>query len=299
MAVCEFGSFTDAAKHAAQSLSVVSRNIAMLKDAVGQELFVKVDNRQEMTEAGEMLYEFIKTTDDLTSDFIDGLSDNQAAMEGMVRYAMPPSCLQSPHFPMLLERRLEFPLIELKVELTSSDRVVESVLANQFDFGFVTEKVAHPQLNYQPFCEEEYVLVSNDPADFVDLSSESLLKKRFIAYPGMEVPFDLWVRHYLPEEKNLTARSLYHAGEINDIVGAIKMVMGGLGISAFPRHCVEAHLESGELYAYASDENPYTLTNFIYIVSRANPPLSRRVQAVIRWFLDMHPEYEAARSQSS
>ena len=57
---------------------------------------------------------------------------------------------------------------------------------------------------------------------------------RFINYPGMDVCFDLWARHFMPEAKTLTARSLYHTGDINDIVGAIKMVIGGLRYQRIP-----------------------------------------------------------------
>ncbi len=66
------------------------------------------------------------------------------------------------------------------------------------------------------------------------------------------------------------------------------MVAGGLGISVFPRHCVQEFIDRGQLVEY-STQTP--LMNPIYIVHRNQPPLSARVQTVIQWFMDMQESH--------
>ncbi|WP_271273848.1 LysR family transcriptional regulator [Aliamphritea hakodatensis] len=291
MAVAEYGSYATAAKKSAQSPSVVSDHMIKIRETLGHDVVIKVSDTYKLTSAGKMLQQYIRRIMDVTAEFHDGLDQGQESMEGMVRYAMPPSCLQSPHFPMLLQRRLDFPGIALQVELCPTEAVTQSVIDDRFDFGFVTERIEHPSLRYIPFCEEEYVLVSSSRSTLDELQPDTVMDHRFINYPGMDVCFDLWARHFMTEAKTLTARSLYHTGDINDIVGAIKMVIGGLGISVFPRHCVEAYLENGELVEYDKGDLP-PMMNTIYITTRRDISQPRRVDTVIQWFRDMHPEFQ-------
>jgi len=291
IAVSEYGTLSVAAQHSAQSVSVVSEHLTKIRDTIGFDVLVKVHDNYQLTDVGQQLHDYIRKIMDLSADFHDGLAAESQTMEGMVRYAMPHSCLQSPHFPMLLQRRRDFPGIELTVELCPTEVVTRSILQGRFDFGFVTDVVSHPNLEYIRFCEEEYVMVSASGAPLKDLSCETLADCHYISYPGMNTCFDLWIRHHHPQEKKLSALGLYHAGEINEIVGAIKMVAGGLGISVFPRHVVESYLASGELIEVIPDSDTPAM-NSIYITRRKDVTPSKRVDAVVQWFRDMHPEYQ-------
>ena len=296
MAVAEFGHFAHAADEAAMSQSALSEHIGRLKSQVGSDLFVKRESNYELTDVGQELHRFIQQLSDLSSEFHQHVVETNEKVSGTVRYALPPSCLFSPHFPMLLEKRKDHDGLELKVELIPSDEVLKQVESRTYDFGFVTEEVAHPSLEYQVFCEEEYILVSSDPDMVHGLDGEKLIEQRYINYPGMGLYFNLWRQHFYPGLSKVTDRSLYHSGDINTIDGAIKMVCGGLGISVFPRHCVQELIESGALFEpNVGDSSP--LLNPIHIVRRKTPEVSKRVQTVINWFFDMHPEYSDRRAE--
>ena len=296
MAVAEFGHFAHAADEAAMSQSALSEHITRLKSQVGSDLFVKRESNYELTDVGQELHRFIQQLSDLSNEFHQHVVETNEKVSGTVRYALPPSCLFSPHFPMLLEKRKDHDGLELKVELIPSDEVLKQVESRTYDFGFVTEEVAHPSLEYQVFCEEEYILVSSDPSMVNGLDDEKLIEQRYINYPGMGLYFNLWRQHFYPGLSKVTDRSLYHSGDINTIDGAIKMVCGGLGISVFPRHCVQDLIESGTLFEpNVGDSSP--LLNPIHIVRRKTPEVSKRVQTVINWFFDMHPEYSERRAE--
>ena len=286
VAVAEYGHFTLAAEKAAMTQSSVSQHVAKLEDQLGHPLFKRTPKNILLTEAGEKLLTYIQWMNDSTAEFFDEINKGQEAIEGIVRYSMPPSCLLSPHFPMLLERRLEYPGLELRVELYPNEEVLENVINGRFDFGFVTEKVQHISLTYQSFCQEEYILVSSNAAQLAELDSENLVEQKFIGYPGMDTYFNFWVRHFMTGMVDIDARSLYHAGDINSIDGAIKMVAGGLGISVFPRHCVQQFIDSGALQEYQRGE-AQPLLNDIYIVKLNTFTQPKRVEKVIEWFMDM------------
>lgn len=75
------------------------------------------------------------------------------------------------------------------------------------------------------------------------------------------------------------------SGEINSLDGAITMVLGGLGNSVFPRHCVQAHLDAKRLIELPTRAGP--LLNTIYVARIAEATVPRRVSQVIEWFFEM------------
>lgn len=266
--------------------SGISQHVSRLEEQLGVSLFLRSSKATVPTDAGKILLDYIRTYNDSIAMLMDNIQSEQHTIEGLVSYAMPPGCLLSPHFPMLLARRCDYPELELRVELLPNEQIMPLVIDGKFDFGFVTEKVEHPLLCHQAFCYEEYIMIGADEKIINDLNHDNLLHQRYISYPGMGVYFNYWLRHFLPEQQDITDRSLHHAGEINNIEGAIHMVVGALGISVFPRHCVQQHLDEGRLFAYQREGKDRLLNN-IHIVTRNSPNPPARVSTVIQWFMDM------------
>lgn len=286
VAACEYENFSLAANHAAMTQSGISQHISKLEEQLGVSLFMRSSKATVPTDEGKTLLNYIRTYNDTIAKLMDTMHKERNVVEGLVSYAMPPSCLLSPHFPMLLERRREHPALELKVELLPNEEILPLVIDGKIDFGFVTEKVEHPLLNYLSFCDEEYILVGANQNEVATLDADNLLQRQYIDYPGMGVYFNYWMHHFLPECNNISDRSLHHAGAMNSIEGAIHMVVGALGISVFPRHCVQNNIDEGNLFVYQKDGNS-ELLNTIHIVSRKHPVLPTRVKTVIQWFMDM------------
>ncbi len=288
IAAAHCGNFSQAAIEAAMTQSGISQHISKLEEQLGAPLFLRTTKSVTLTEAGQLLQKYVEQYTDSIGQLMENIATNERKIEGLVSYAMPPSCLLSPHFPMLLERRRDYPGLELKVELMPNQQVIERVIDGDMHFGFVTEKVEHQFLCYEPFCEEEYIAVAASDRGFTSLNENNLIDQPYIHYPGMGVYFNYWVQHVFPNVQHVSDRSLHHAGDINNISGAILMVAGGLGISVFPRHCVQEFIDRGQLVEY-STQTP--LMNPIYIVHRNQPPLSARVQTVIQWFMDMQESH--------
>lgn len=285
-AVVTEGSFSAAAPRAAMTVSGVSQHIASLEEAVGTVLFLRTTNGCRLTDQGLRFHKFIETYGHLLADLFEDLDAGRNELQGLVRYAMPPSCILSPHFPMLLERRLAHPDLELSVSLVANPEIFKLLQAGEIDFGFVTEFVQHPNFSYKAFCQEEYILVSSPVLNHRTDTIERLIGGRFVIYPGFDAYFNCFVRHFFPGSSSVDARSIANiAGRINTIDGGIKMVAGGLGISVFPRHCVQHLVDAGVLVEHRYSST--LLLNQIYILQQANSSLPRRVSAVIDWFMDM------------
>lgn len=265
IAVAEFGQFTLAAEKVAMTQSGVSQHVAKLEDQLGHPLFKRTGRRIILTQTGEKLLAFITRLNHSTAEFFHDINGIEEDIGGMVKCAMPPSCILSPQFSAMVEHCRKFPRLELQLELCTNKRVLENVLKNNCDFGFVSEKFEHSALQYLPFCREECILVASDRALVTALSADNLLQQNFIFYPDMEGYFNYWRSHFMPKLEYVDARSIHHAGGINSVEGASIMVVNGLGIGVFPRHCVQQFIEAGALHEFSKVGIP-PLFNSIYIV---------------------------------
>ena len=102
----------------------------------------------------------------------------------------------------------------------------------------------------------------------------------------MDVYFNLWVKHFATKDQFTNAQAIYYAGNINVIEGAITMVQKGVGLSVFPSHCIDNLIDSGELVSFTPN-TPAPLLNWIYIVHPKSAIIPKRVEQVIKWFLEM------------
>ncbi len=291
MAAADAENFTNAAKKVFMTQSGISQHIAKLEEQVGLPLFKRIGKQVMLTDAGRRLQKYIEENVYSMEMFLDSVREEHDHISGLVSYAMPPSCLLSPHFGMLLEKRKRYPDITLEVTLASSPEVAQMVLGDEVDFGFVTKRHDHPNLDFRLFCQEEYVLAGSDPEQLKEIDGDTITDMACISYPGADVYFDKWLNHYFPDRENLDFHALDCPSRINSIDGAITMVEGGLGISVFPSHCIMDSLETGRLHLYQSKAEP--LNNDIYIATVSGHAYPRAVRQVMDWFFEMHcPEEE-------
>jgi LysR family transcriptional regulator, transcriptional activator of the cysJI operon len=274
--------FTQAARKAALTQSGVSQHVARLEEQLGVSLFFRNTKRVALTDAGRRLKSYVERYLDEVERLKEELSGEAIKPEGPVAYAMPASCLLSPHFPMLLEaRKNEFPGVELTVTLCPSPEVVEKLLRSEIDFGFVTRHSGEADLAFHPFCEEEYVLVANEPIR--DFDPE---RARWLEHPGVDVLFEHWFRAKFPKKKLPPWSSRSVVGGMNSLDGVMTMAEAGLGVTVLPRHCATPGLERGTLHEIkAGDKKP--ALNWIYIATPARTRLPYRVQVVIDAFTKM------------
>lgn len=276
MAACQTLNFTQAARLVGMTQSGVSQHVAKLEKDVGSELFHRVGKKVILTESGKTLLRFIESYQDQVSSLKDEIQESTNAVKGKISYAMPATCLLSPHFNLFLEfRKDKFPELELSVDLCASEEVIRQVLAAKISFGFVTMKILNEELEYQPFCEEEYVLVTNSrfPLNYSNEWS-------WITYPGSEVLTEAWLKNQ--ESKLVKNMSMKVNGQTNSLHAAFTMVAQGLGAMIVPRHCVEASEMKTKLKIHEMGKR--SSKNMIYIVTLKNGIKSRRIKIAIDAF---------------
>lgn len=288
-AAAETLNFTKAAKLVSMTQSGVSQHIRKLEEDLAVSLFLRVGKTVQLTPFGQRLKEHVERYLDDLDKLREDLHRELSEPSGLVNYAMPASCLMSPHFQMLLkERNKHFPGIDFKVTLCPSDEVAMKLLQSEIHFGFLTKKPHQPDIRVNPFCEEEYILIGRKSTDVSALSPSNLLESRFLWYPGVEVLWNYWHEHYFGGRKPVEWEGLNVVGGMNDVGGVITMVKEGLGLTVVPRHCVADAMKRKEVVEFKSSRPG--LLRQIYIATLQGQAPLRRVQTIINTFLQMKHE---------
>lgn len=287
-AAAEEGSFTLAAQKMHLTQSAISQQVAKLEAQIGTPLFQRVNKKVLLTEAGKKLLQFASEHEEAFERFLDEFHQNAQTVSGKVSYAMPHSCLFTPHFPLLLKKRKKVPGLKLHVNLCANEEVIEKLLHQEVDFGFVTKRSQNPAVIHHEFAEEKYILAAPKSFGRDGLkTSKEIGEIPFIDYPGMSVLFDLWKDSHFPAAKRLSLEALQIAGSINSIHGAVTMVEEEMGCSVFPEHCMEKSIQSGKVKVLRGPSSAL-LANKIFIVTLLpRHRLLRRINHVIDMFFEM------------
>lgn len=277
--------FTRAAQKAAMTQSGVSQQVAKLEAQLRVPLFERVNKQVFLTPAGDQLMQYIDRQNDEIAKLKEFIHSELQVVSGQVRYAMPQSCLFTPHFAELLEKRKTFPEVRLKVDLCPNEEVFAKLLGREIDFGFVTRESQNPAIQHERFAREEYILVGSSKLDEPSYRPKEILGLPFVDYPGMHVLFEIWREHFFPTSRMLTHESLRPVGTINSLHGAVTMLLEGVGYSVMPTHCAEPWIGKRKLREFAPNKSKVFAD--IYIVTLVGYHLPSRVQHVIGAFREM------------
>jgi DNA-binding transcriptional LysR family regulator len=274
MAASQVLNFTEASRLIGMTQSGVSQHVAKLEKDVGAELFLRVGKKVILTEAGKKLHSFIESYGDQVLRLKDSIQSNLSELEGKVSYAMPASCLLSPHFQLFLQyKKNHFPKVDLSVEISSNDEILKKILHAEIDFGFVTKKSLNEEIDFREFCQEEFVLVS------ALKNNIPVFEANWISYPGSDVLHEVWMKHTNRKFKNaLTSKT-------NSLEAAFTMIANDLGVMVVPRHCVEASGLSSKIKIHEILKKP--CMNTIYIAGLKSAGKPRRVEKVIETFFEI------------
>lgn len=277
--------FTRAAESLSTTQSSISQQIQKLERQVGTPLFVRVNKKISLTEAGLSLREYISRSESALEELKENIGIQRSEPVGWVRYGMPHSCLFTPHFEMLLKAQKAFPKVRLDVKLIPNEEIVEGLLNQELDFGFLTAESANPGIAHEKFAVEEYVLVAKRG----HWNNEELLNLeniKFIDHPGFSALFEIWRDVFLPRQRKTSYETLEIVGRISSLSGAVTMLLNGSGTSIVPRHVVARELDKGQLEIHPKT-CAKSATSEIWIAMLQDRKNPLRVRQVLETFRKM------------
>src|SRR5262245_23927775 len=159
-AVATAGSFSHAAREILHiSQPAVSKHVQALEEELGVPLFQRVGRRVILTDAGQIVRHYTEHVLGLAQDMRQALRELQGLQRGTLRLgaSSTPGIYLLPPVLAIFVRR--YPGITLELEIANSQRVVDGVLARQWDLGMIGIPLAHPHLHVEPSWRDTLVLI--------------------------------------------------------------------------------------------------------------------------------------------
>jgi LysR family transcriptional regulator for bpeEF and oprC len=281
--VVEAGSFSKAAARERVPVSTVSRRIADLEKALGVRLLERSTRQLRMTEIGQGYFESCRRG---LAEFeaADSLvTQRQAEISGRLRISVPPSMSDVAIVPLISAFEERYPKVTVHCLVT--ERYIDYI-ADGIDFSL---RVGHP---------------GNRDSNVV-ASTVAIHRPRLVASPGylgrikpiarpqqlaahVQVAFSRWERPVAWTLSN-GHKSLRVAPEprlvLNDYVGVLQGLVGGLGISELPGFLCKVALQQGRLVEVLPD------WQFASVKLAAAFPSNRNLSPLVRAFKDFCAKY--------
>jgi DNA-binding transcriptional LysR family regulator len=273
MALAELGSFTRAAHASHLSQPAFSALIRGLEEGLGLRLFHRSTRQVALTAEGLAFVEPARRVLAEMDSALAGLRDVAALRRGRVSMALLPSLAAGWLPGVLAPFRQAHPGVELEVADVLSEDCIARVASGQADFALAAIRADTPELQAEPFCEDDFHLVC--PADHPLARARPLTVAKLAAWPFVHLSRTSSVRQYL--EAAFHPQAMQTLMAVDQLATVMGMVRAGLGISVVPALTL-FHFDQPGLVT-----RPLKLpglTRQIYLVRRRDRGLSVAAQAL-------------------
>ncbi len=248
-AVARRESYSRAAEDLHISQPAVSKHVLDLEEELGIKLFHRLGRRIVLTEAGRLMTEYAERIFVLADEARRALEELQGLERGRLHLgasSTPGNYL----LPWALAAfRNRYPRLETSLDIMASHDVVDRVVRQELDLGFVGATFA-ADLHVQPYLEDELVLIlrpGHPLASVRTIPREALEKETFILRDiasGTRTVADAEIK-----ARGITIRRML---ELRSVEAVKQAVAEGLGISFISRYAVALEVRH-KVLAVAAD----------------------------------------------
>lgn len=269
----DVGSFTASAEQLGITQAAVSQHIRHLEQQLGP-LILRSKRPLELTPAGRALLDYCQQVDRAHRHLALRLSDGDVTC-GEVSLITPGS-IGLRLYPLLLALQQQHPDLSLRHRFAPDSEVMDAVLHNRYEMGLMTQKPDDKRLVAEKFAEEPLELIA--PKGKAAFCWEDLDALGFIDHPdGQAMATRLLSRRF---PGNAGVRNLPQRGFSNQISLILEPVSRGLGFTVIPRYARLAFHRQDDIQVI---EAGAPLVDTIWLIHRAEWPLSARAQQALRW----------------
>ena len=158
-AVTRWGSFSKAAERLAVTPPAVSLQIRQLETACGVTLFERLGRQVRLTDAGELLREYVARIFALVSDAEVAMERNPGFANAHLRLVTSATAATYYLPPLWTALARRYPTLHVSVAVENSQRVRERILSLTDDIGVLADASAHPDLVFVPFVNDPLVVI--------------------------------------------------------------------------------------------------------------------------------------------
>ncbi len=263
-------SFSKAAQSCFRTQPAVSAQVRQLEQELNASLFERLGTKIALTAAGRIFAEYAEQILELRKRAQDTINELERVPRGELMIAANEATCIYVLPRVFSEFKKQFPNVQILVDRSYGDRVVEAVLDNQADFGFTQLPVAEKRL--------EVVKIHSDEIKALMPASHSLAHARQILAQDLTdqpllLPKTGTTRRRLSVWLEPVEDDLNVSMELDSTEMIKRFVMAGLGISFLAAtHCRE-EVSAGKIAAVSLGPDP--MVRQLALIYRKDKALSK------------------------
>ena len=243
--LAESRSFTNAARISGISQSAVSQQINSLERHFGALLIERSKKMFRLTVEGRLLYEHSKEIINSYEALTSNIQSLKNVVSGNIRISTIYSLGLHTLPPFLKKFLKKFPTVNVHVEYSHAEKILEDILGNVVDLGLLAYPGKNGKLNIIPLMEEPLVLVC-EPGHplakrgsicLADISGENLVGFH------IDIPTRRGIDREL-REKKITVNTVTEFDNIETVKRAVEI---GAGVAIVPEVTVAQEVQLGSL----------------------------------------------------
>ncbi len=169
VAIAKYKSFSNAAKHLYLTQPTISNHISALEKELKTTLINRTTKKISLTKAGKILYKYSIDILNIKDRIIFSLGEFNGTIEGQLEIAA--STIPEQFFlPNLLGNfNKSYPDVKYILMKYDTKEVIEKIIRNEIDFGFVGAKLDSNNLEYVEIMEDDIILVGPNNKKFENI----------------------------------------------------------------------------------------------------------------------------------
>ena len=258
LAVAEERNFTRAAERLGLAQPPLSQQIRDLEAEIGTPLFRRVPHGAELTEAGRVFRDQVKSLPLLAREAAEAARRAAAGQIGQLRLGVTGTAALNPIVLQLIRLfRLDYPGINLRLTEANSIHLREEVLAGRLDIAILRPSRTDPAELVTCPIASEVLIAARATAEDPDPDQETVRLSSFSETPLILTPRNIGLGlHDAALEACRRAGFEPHVGQqAPQIVTILSLVSAGLGFSLVPASMRRLRID-GVSYKSLSAEEP-------------------------------------------
>lgn len=269
-AIVDHGSFTKAAEKLYVSQSAISRQIKLLEEELGDQIFTRIHRKIYLTPTGEVLLQYTRKIFNELRLMTSEISDLTHLRRGTLRLAGGMSVCTYLFPALLKEHQQRYPNIELTIATGTNEEILRMLRANQVDVALLSLPFHDGDLEVHFAITEELVLVMerNHPlASRKEVTFKDLTPYLFIHFEKGANTRKLLDQIFAQEGVNF-----HKSMELQNVEITKPLVEIGLGISIIPLPAVLKDTEQRSIcYRRIGRKKIYRELGWVFLKSDYTP----------------------------
>ncbi len=290
ISIAKHKSFSKAAKELFLTQPTITNHIQNLEKELGTILINRSNRTISLTKAGDILYDFALDMINTKKNTLFTLGEYKGKIEGLIEIAS--STIPEEYVvPELIKSfSKKFPHVKYALKHFDSTDVIDEILNQKSNFGFVGAKIRNSQIEYVNISSDELVLIAPSSMDvkseggYIDL--HDFKGQPLIMRETGSGTRDLFVREL--EKHKLSMDSFNIIAHVENTESIKQMVRKGMGISIISKSAVEDEENFSLLNVYKIKELKLNRSfYFAYPKKRTLAPLEEKFKEHVLDFVNI------------